>query len=71
MKDARERINPDGLDLKEKIVHINRVRQVVKGGRRFSFSAVAVAGAGAGHVGYGLGKAHEVPDAIWKGVEQA
>lgn len=66
-----ERINPEGLDIKEKIVHISRVSKVVKGGRRFSFSAVVVAGDGAGHVGYGLGKAHEVPEAIRKGVEQA
>ncbi len=66
-----ERINSEGLDIKEKVVHISRVAKVVKGGRRFSFSAVVVAGDGAGHVGYGLGKANEVPEAIRKGVEQA
>lgn len=71
MLSFEERINPEGLDIKEKIVHISRVSKVVKGGRRFSFSAVVVAGDGAGHVGYGLGKAHEVPEAIRKGVEQA
>ena len=71
MKLSREKIDPNDIDLKDTVVNISRVTKVVKGGKNLSFSALVVVGDGHGVVGFGVGKAKEVPSAIKKGIEAA
>ena len=71
MQRTREKIDPSQLDIKDTVVSINRVTKVVKGGKNLSFSALVVVGDGHGVVGFGVGKAKEVPSAIKKGIEAA
>src|SRR3982751_2054471 len=71
MRQPRQRIQAQGLDLTDQVIQINRVTKVVKGGKNLSFAALVVIGDGAGHVGFGTGKAREVPVAIKKAIEAA